>query len=145
MELKLIRNALQTPDGTIIESRSRHDYVTHTDANGKVYVVDGGLDYQRRSNHGDEQDCSVYDTGDHLVRREALTWGSYGAAGDQTLTVTTIADMSTDHIKAVIRNCSSYMNLLIKEVMVAELDHRSESIPAGQLRLVDDLVEGDLL
>ena len=67
----------------------------------------------------------MYDTGDHLVRREALTWGSYGAAGDQTLTVTTIADMSTDHIKAVIRNCSSYMNLLIKEVMVAELDHRS--------------------
>ena len=125
-EQRLLKNALRTPDGTIIQSRSRHDYVTHTDANGKVYVVDGGLDYQRRSNHGDEQDCSVYDTGDHLVRREALTWGSYGLRRDQPLTLTTIADMSTDHIKAVIRNCSSYMNLLIKEVMVAELDHRSE-------------------
>ena len=35
---ELIYNALRTPDGTIIESKSRHDYVTHTDANGKNYI-----------------------------------------------------------------------------------------------------------
>ena len=27
----------------IIRSRHRHDYVTHTDANGKEYMVDGGV------------------------------------------------------------------------------------------------------
>ena len=39
----LVRNAMRTPDGTIIRSRHRHDYVTHKDANGSEYMLDGGL------------------------------------------------------------------------------------------------------
>ncbi len=45
---KLIRNAIQTPDGTILESRHIHDYVCHTDKNGHYYAVDGGLSYLKR-------------------------------------------------------------------------------------------------
>ncbi len=41
---KLIRSCLETPDGTILQSRSRHDYRQHLDANGKTYMLDGGLD-----------------------------------------------------------------------------------------------------
>ena len=32
---EILNSRLRTPDGTILESEHRHDYVTHTDANGK--------------------------------------------------------------------------------------------------------------
>ena len=44
----LIRNAMMCPDGTIIESKHRHDYQVHKIGDDK-YVVDGGLDYIKRS------------------------------------------------------------------------------------------------
>ena len=101
-EVKLIRNALQTPDGTIIESTHRHDYVTYTDANGKEYMVDGGLAYVRRSIHDDQIDLSEYDDAPHERQREVLTWGTYGINGDQPLQYKTIAEMETGHLEAVI-------------------------------------------
>ena len=39
---ELLLNQIKTPDGTILRSHSRHDYVTHVDANGHEYMVDGG-------------------------------------------------------------------------------------------------------
>ena len=100
--MKLIRNALQTPDGTIIESTHRHDYVTYTDANGKEYMVDGGLAYVRRSTHADQIDMCLYNNEPHKVQSELLTWGTYGPNGDQPLQYKTIAEMETGHLEAVI-------------------------------------------
>jgi len=40
--MNLIANALRTPDGTVLESKSRHDYKEYIDANGKTYMIDGG-------------------------------------------------------------------------------------------------------
>jgi len=99
----LIRNAIQTPDGTILESFSRHDYKEYTDSNGKTYMVDGGLDYLRRNVHHDQVDLSLYDDQPHEVQREVLKWGTYGINGDQPLQYKTIAKMETGHLEAVLK------------------------------------------
>ena len=52
--MSILSNRMRTPDGTILESKHRHDYVTHLDANGREYMLDGGLDYVRGSANGDE-------------------------------------------------------------------------------------------
>jgi hypothetical protein len=58
---KILSNRMRTPDGTILESKHRHDYVTHLDANGNEYMLDGGLAYVRCSAYGDEEMLTVYD------------------------------------------------------------------------------------
>jgi hypothetical protein len=118
----LIRNAIQTPDGTILESTYRHDYKTHTDANGKTYMVDGGLDYVRRSANGDEVDLCLHDDEPHAVQRHIIKWGSRGINGDQPVTFKSVADMDTDHIDAVLTNCMAAP--VIRNCMVKELTDR---------------------
>ena len=119
----LILNALQTPDGTILRSLSRHDYKEYIDANGKTYMVDGGLDYVRRSNNGDENDMCLYDDTPHDVQRQVFEWGTYGINGDQPLTYVCIADMDTSHINAVINTVPSVMPSLL-HCMKTELEYR---------------------
>ena len=117
----LIRNAIQTPDGTILESTHRHDYKSHTDANGKYYMVDGGLDYIRCSVHEDQVDLFLYDDEPHEVQRNILKWGTYGINQDQPLKYVTIAEMDTAHIEAVIK---LNVNPTLKACMIEELQRR---------------------
>ncbi len=124
MKNKLIRNAIQTPDGTILQSRSRHDYQMYIDANGKHYMVDGGLDYIRCSAHSDQVDMSVTLDDPHEEVREACTWGTYGINGDQPLTYVKLKDMSTEHIQACIYSVRA-MYPQIKTAMENELKYRS--------------------
>ena len=121
--MNIIVNALRTPDGTILESKSRHDYKEHVDSNGKTYMVDGGLEYLRRSAHGDEIDMSLYDDQPHDVQAQVLTWGTYGINGDQPLRWIPIADMETDHIKAVLENIK-IIEPILETVMLNELHAR---------------------
>jgi hypothetical protein len=122
--MKLIRNAIQTPDGTILESLHRHDYKTYTDANGKEYMVDGGRDYVRRSTWGDEIDlCVYYNDVSHEVQRNTIKWGSYGINGDQPPTFKTIARMDCDHIRNVLDYCKN-VDPIVRECMIQELKHR---------------------
>lgn len=105
MPPNLIRNAIQTPDGTILESTHRHDYKEYKDANGLTYMVDGGLDYGRRIPHDSAPyiEMSVYDDAPHSIQREVLKWGTYGIDGDQPLKFVTIAEMDTTHLEAVVK------------------------------------------
>ena len=103
----IIYNAIQTPDGTIISSTHRHDYVTHEDKNGKTYGVDGGCEYLRRI--GDLSGCkdlSMYlepwSAEFHVKAREVIKRGGRGKNGDQPLTWVPICEMNDGWVKATI-------------------------------------------
>jgi hypothetical protein len=120
----IIRNAFRTPDGTILESTSRWDYKEHVDTtNGKTYVIDGGLDYFRRSVHSDEVDLSVTLDDGHEAVREALTWGTYGKNGDQPLTYIKLKDMSLEHICNCLEDVTN-MYPQYRTAMKNELEYR---------------------
>lgn len=68
-DYKIIVNAIETPDGTVLLSAHRHDFRGHTDANGKFYAVDGGTDYLKRSfDQKDYTELSIVLVGDKLRR-----------------------------------------------------------------------------
>ena len=121
-DVKIVANRIRTPDGTILESMHRHDYVTYTDANGKEYMVDGGLDYLRRNVHDDApyEELSVYDDAPYALVREVFKWGTRGKDGKQPLKFVVLKDMTTDHIEAILetQNLPSYM----RKIFLDELD-----------------------
>jgi len=124
---RILRNALQTPDGTVLESKTRHDYKEYEDANGWVYMVDGGLDYIRRTVHKQAPaiDLTLTEAEPHFFLRDYVTWGTYGKEGDEPLSYKTIADMETEHIQAVL-DTQRGMYPQIRDFMVAELEYRNE-------------------
>ena len=124
--MSILSNRMRTPDGTILESRHRHDYVTHLDANGKEYMLDGGLDYVRRSISGGEQLLTVYHDDPHEVIRDAVTWGTFGKNGDEPLKYVAVADMSTEHLQACLETQKATMYPAMYSVMQDELEYRNE-------------------
>ena len=119
----IIRNALRTPDGTVLQSYSGHDYKTHVDANGKTYMVDGGLEYCRRSIHEDQVNLTVTLDDDHNEVRKACSWGTRGPNGDQPLSYVQLRHMSTAHIEAVL-DTQKNMYPQLRTAMENELDFR---------------------
>jgi hypothetical protein len=102
MQTTLVYNAIQTPDGTVLESHHRHDYRDHLDANGKTYMVDGGTSYLRRSVHDDQIELSLTDLSDISEIREKMTWGTYGKNGDQPRKEVRLKDLTNPHIEAIL-------------------------------------------
>ena len=101
--MKILRNIIRTPDGTLLESKTVHDYVTHKDENGETYFNDGGKAYLRRSvNIEPYEDLTIYDTDEIEKIREHFLWGTYGKTGNEKLQYKKLCDMSNMHIKAII-------------------------------------------
>lgn len=121
---QLIFNGIRTPDGTILQSRHRHDYKTHLDDNGHVYMVDGGLDYLRRHvppKGFEYEELSLNADHLHSKIRELVDWGTYGKDGDQPFKRVLLKDMTDDHCRAIIRaDCGE----IWKKLMEDELDYR---------------------
>jgi len=118
-----VYNAIMTPDGTILHSKHRHDYIVHKDANGETYMIDGGNDYRRTSaNKQEATDISVTynDSIDNI--REHLVWGTYGKDGELELKEVLLKDMSDNHIKAIIND-----GYKLNPVMKLELLYRAEN------------------
>ena len=117
----LIYNAIRTPDGTILESRSVHDFVGYTDANGKFYAADGGLEYLKRCGDNDYEELSLTLEDDFNKIRECVRWGTYGPKGNRPMRFVKIKDMSTDHIQNILKG---RLGMKIRSVFEKELEFR---------------------
>ena len=119
----IVYNAIRTPDGTLLESHNRHDYVVHIDKNGEEYMNDGGNSYFRRSvNKEGYKDLTVYSDSPHKDIREVITWGSYGIKGDQPIKYLKLKDMETPHIEAILE--TQPIEDWRKDIFEDELEYR---------------------
>lgn len=119
-------NQWKTPDGKILRSRNRHDYVSYTDSiTHKTYAVDGGTAYIRII--GDAEDltwCGVSIDDPIEEIREVFDWGSYGVNGDQPKRYILLKDMSDEHIQATLKTQRHILGTPIEEVFKRELNYR---------------------
>lgn len=121
----IVYNAIQTPDGTILESRYRHQYIEYVDANGKLYMVDGGLDYLRRSSHSDQIELSMTDREPFEKVREVFTWGTYGQYEDQPLRFIVLKDLNSEHIEMILK--LKYLSDDRRRLFEKELEYRGSN------------------
>ncbi len=125
--MTIIVNQIKTPDGTILRSYHRHDYVEYKDANGYTYMVDGGTDYLRRGGSGYKvapaEEMSAYDNSPHDVIRTAMTWGTLGEDGKGPLRYKVLKDLETDHIKAILAT-QTHISSTTRQIMKNELMYR---------------------
>lgn len=127
---KLVANRIKTPDGTILQSYHTHDYKTYRDQNGYTYMVDGGLEYLRRSipdAYAVGEELSVYDNDPFELIREAFHWGTRGKDGKQPLTWKPLKDLDTDHIEAIIET-QNHIPEHIWNIFDKELNWRKNEI-----------------
>ena len=123
--IKLIKNSIRTPDGTVLTSRHRHDFKSHKDKNKELYINDGGLSYLKRSvNKETYEDLSIYSTDSFEKLREGFEWGTYGKNGDEELHYKSISNMSNNHINAILSQIK--LADYLKELFQKELFHRNE-------------------
>jgi hypothetical protein len=125
---KLLVNAWQTPDGTVLESRHRHDFKMHSECvaeNSRVYFVDGGLDYIRCSAGMLFVGC--YSDDPHEVIRDTFSWGSYGKDGQQEKHYILLKFMTDDHIRAILDTQKHIKGTVVEKVFKAELKYRSKN------------------
>ena len=132
---KLIKNSIRTPDGTVLESRHRHDYKSHKDKNNEIYTNDGGLSYFKRSvNKETYEDLSLYSTDSFEKLREGIEWGTFGKNGDEELHYKSISNMSSNHIKSIL---SQYkLADYLKELFEKEMAYRNECETKGLVETV---------
>jgi hypothetical protein len=124
---KIVLNQIRTPDGTVLTSRHRHDYVTHVDKNGLTYSVDGGHDYLARGFDRDDphEELSVYADESFDLVRTSLAWGTRGITGDQPIRWVTVDKLETEHIQNILRT-QHQISGYIREIFEREISYRSQ-------------------
>ena len=124
---KLIANRSQTPDGTILWSKHRHDMVFHKDKNGYFYFIDGGNQYVRKSVNIEApmQSLCIYSNGTFELDREWVVWGRNYDKDMNRLEETEwipVKDLNTDHIYKILefKIPDSYRRLFEEEIIYRE-------------------------
>ena len=104
MEKQLLHSSIRTPDGTILTSKHRHDYVSYLDKNNETYFLDGGAEgYIRTSiNVEKAEDLSLYSDDAHEKLREVVSRGGCGKNGDEELKYVLLKDIDDEWLQAII-------------------------------------------
>lgn len=102
---QILYNAIMTPDGTVLQSKSVHDFVSHKDeVSEETYFVDGGFNYLKRSvNKIPATELSLTTDDPHEVIRQRFTWGTYGVDGKQQKKYVKLKDLTDKHISNILR------------------------------------------
>jgi len=124
---QILLNQVRTPDGQILTSYHRHDYVTYVDKNGFEYMVDGGTAYLRRNivDKAPYEELSVYLSDDHEENRKAFHWGTYGKHGDQPKHFLPLGRLTYNHIEAILET-QDHISPWVRDLFKTELDYRNE-------------------
>lgn len=119
----LIANRWQCPDGITLQSKHRHDCVTHTDTTtGEFCLVDGGCDYYIRT-AGNLKNLCVYSNDAHELKREFFLWGNRGVGGKEPLQWVALKDLTTEHIEAIIET-QEHLHEHILHLFEDEIEYR---------------------
>lgn len=128
-ERHLVYNAIKTPDGTILVSKHRHDYVTHKDkVSGEEYILDGGNSYVITSiNKTPAEDLCVWSTDPHGDVREVFLWGTRGKEGNEPLVRKPIKELTTEHINAILATQDQLKGTYVEKIFLDELEWREDA------------------
>ena len=129
-EYTILFNAIKTPDGTILSSKHRYDYITYRDSNtGEIYGVDGGPEYLRRiGNTSDCQDLSITDKTPFEEIRKKFHWGSRGKQGNEPLVMKCLCELTNEHIQAILDNVFKHkQESVFKLWFEKELSYRTQN------------------
>lgn len=120
---KLLVNKIMCPDGTVLQSLHRYDFVEHTTSDGDYYFIDGGLEYQRYGGtHLDKVvNLAIYDTDPHTTIREEVVWGNRYDKDKNLLPKTRwikIKDLTNDHLAGIYHHVEvgTYSKIMLDEI-----------------------------
>ena len=120
MNRQIILNQIKTPDGTILTSRFRHDYKEHTDSNGELYLVDGGVDYLRRSrNVIPYEEQTVYSDSSFEIIRKVFMWGS---RINSTIVWEPLEEMTSEHLRNILK--TQHISDMVQDLLHRELNFK---------------------
>lgn len=111
----VLQNAIYVPSTDNYHvSVHRHDFKVVSILNYGEVIVDGGLEYIRRSYSTNViphfKEFSLY-TDDSFTEEivPKLLWGTRGKDGKQPVKYVPLNSLETDHLESILKNCSSYI------------------------------------
>lgn len=128
---QIIANRIKCPDGTILHSKHRHDYVSHIQEDGRTYATDGGNDYVRRSAPDREFENLTITTDSSIEDiHEFFVWGRNMDADGNRLPETEyvlLKDITDGHLEALVECTKNGYPPYINEIMIREKEYRDEN------------------
>lgn len=125
----IIYNAIECPDGTVIESQYRWDFVKHTQEDGREYAVDGGCDYLKRLfTDYDWKELSVTTESPHEEIRKVFKWTSQLDKDGNILEcpiTKRLKDLEDDHVLALVKWTADGYPAYIHKIMTDEANWRN--------------------